>query len=224
MLTFIMEHSRQIAQLSLQHLQLSLLGVIVAGLLGIPLGIVLARYPRVSGSVMLIAEVIQTIPALAMLAILMMIFGLGDTTLILALVLYSLLPIVRNTLTGIRGVNPSLVEAATGMGMTNMQILFQVKLPLALPVILAGLRVALVTAIGIATIGVLIGAGGLGALIWRGIQIINNAMVLAGAFPAAILAILADIVLTLVERKVVLPRGLRKPKARRGLKKTLMGG
>lgn len=199
----------RVLALSWQHLSLSVIGVALAAAGGIPLGILLTRYRWLAKPVMAATEVIQTIPSLAMLALLMMLFGLGDTTLVVSLFLYSLLPIVRNTYTGLLGVEPGLLEAGKGMGMTRSQLIWLVQVPIALPVILAGLRVALVTAIGIATIGVLIGAGGLGTLIWRGIQTRNNTMVLMGAVPAALLAILTDAGLALLEQALV-PRGLKK--------------
>ncbi|GEA16108.1 amino acid ABC transporter permease [Moorella sp. E308F] len=199
----------RVLALSWQHLSLSVIGVALAAAGGIPLGILLTRYRWLAKPVMAATEVIQTIPSLAMLALLMMLFGLGDTTLVVSLFLYSLLPIVRNTYTGLLGVEPGLLEAGKGMGMTRSQLIWRVQVPIALPVILAGLRVALVTAIGIATIGVLIGAGGLGTLIWRGIQTRNNTMVLMGAVPAALLAILTDAGLALLEQALV-PRGLKK--------------
>ncbi|MBC7325826.1 MAG: ABC transporter permease [Moorella sp. (in: Bacteria)] len=199
----------RVLALSWQHLSLSVLGVALAAAGGIPLGMLLTRFRWFARPVMATIEVIQTIPSLAMLALLMMLFGLGKTTLVVSLLLYSLLPIVRNTYTGLLGVDPGLLEAGKGMGMTVSQLMWRVQVPIALPVILAGLRVALVTAIGIATIGVLIGAGGLGTLIWRGIQTRNNTMVLMGAVPAALLAILTDAGLALLEQALV-PRGLKK--------------
>ncbi|WP_338832915.1 Glycine betaine/carnitine/choline transport system permease protein OpuCD [Moorella humiferrea] len=199
----------RVLALSWQHLSLSVMGVALAAAGGIPLGIFLTRYRWLAKPIMAFIEVLQTIPSLAMLALLMMLFGLGDTTLVVSLFLYSLLPIVRNTYTGLLGVDSSLLEAGKGMGMTRGQLIWRVQVPIALPVILAGLRVALVTAIGIATIGVLIGAGGLGTLIWRGIQTRNNSMVLMGAVPAALLAIVTDGVLALLEQALI-PRGLKK--------------
>jgi len=194
--------------LTLEHLELSVIGVLLAMAVGIPLGIIITRCRPAAGFTMAVTDILQTVPALAMLALLMMVFGLGDTTLVLSLVLYSLLPIVRNTYTGIVGIDRGLIEAGRGMGMTKLQLLWLVQLPLALPVILAGIRVALVTAVGIATIGVLIGAGGLGAPIWRGIQQADAVLILSGAVPAALLAIVLDVGLERLERAVT-PRGLR---------------
>lgn len=146
----------QILQLTLEHLWLSTAGVLVAGLVGVPLGILLVRARALAGPVMSLVDVLQTIPSLAMLALVMFFLGLGNNSLIAALFVYALLPILRNTYTGLAGVSPDLLEAGKGMGMTGWQLLRQVQLPIALPIILAGFRVAMVTAIGIATIGTLI--------------------------------------------------------------------
>ncbi|MDK2889367.1 MAG: osmoprotectant transport system permease protein [Thermoanaerobacter sp.] len=198
----------QILQLTLEHLWLSTAGVLVAGLVGVPLGILLVRARALAGPVMSLVDVLQTIPSLAMLALVMFFLGLGNNSLIAALFVYALLPILRNTYTGLAGVSPDLLEAGKGMGMTGWQLLRQVQLPIALPIILAGFRVAMVTAIGIATIGTLIGAGGLGEPIWRGIQLANTLMIMTGAVPAALLAIITDVLLGGLEKALV-PRGLR---------------
>ncbi|MFZ5634789.1 MAG: ABC transporter permease [Bacillota bacterium] len=194
--------------LTLEHLWLSAAGVLLAGIIGLPLGMVLLRVRALVGPVMGIIDVLQTIPSLAMLAIVMFFLGLGNSSLIAALLVYALLPVVRNTYTGLAGVSPDLLEAGKGMGMTRWQLLWKVQLPIALPVILAGFRVAMVTSIGIATIGTLIGAGGLGEPIWRGIQLVDTPMILSGAVPAALLAVMADILLGALEKSMV-PRGLR---------------
>jgi osmoprotectant transport system permease protein len=198
----------QILQLTLEHLWLSTAGVLVAGLVGVPLGILLVRARALAGPVMSLVDVLQTIPSLAMLALVMFFLGLGNNSLIAALFVYALLPILRNTYTGLAGVSPDLLEAGKGMGMTGWQLLRQVQLPIALPIILAGFRVAMVTAIGIATIVTLIGAGGLGEPIWRGIQLANTLMIMTGAVPAALLAIITDVLLGGLEKALV-PRGLR---------------
>jgi osmoprotectant transport system permease protein len=194
--------------LSIEHLWLSAAGALIAGIVGVPLGVILLRVRALVGPVMAVVDVLQTIPSLAMLAIVMFFLGLGNSSLIAVLFVYALLPVLRNTYTGLAGVSPDLLEAGKGMGMTRWQLLWQVQLPIALPVILAGFRVAMVTAIGIATIGTLIGAGGLGEPIWRGIQLRDTPMILAGAIPAALLAIIADILLGILEKSMV-PRGLR---------------
>ncbi|MCG8400620.1 MAG: ABC transporter permease [Firmicutes bacterium] len=194
--------------LTVEHLWLSAAGVLLAGLLGVPLGILISKVRRLAGPVMAIVDILQTIPSLAMLALVMFFFGLGNSSLVVALMVYALLPVLRNTYTGLAGVSADLMEAGKGMGMTGMQLLWRVQFPIALPVILAGFRVAMVTCIGIATIGTLIGAGGLGAPIWRGIQLADTSMILAGAIPAALLAVLADYLLGRLEKSMI-PRGLR---------------
>lgn len=194
--------------LTLQHLELCALGVGLAMLIGVPLGYIITRHRGAAQIVMGLTDIIQTIPALALLALLMIWIGLGDEPLVLALLLYSLLPIVRNTYTGIISIDSSMIEAGRGMGMTRFQLLRMVQIPVALPLIMSGIRVAMVTAIGIAAIGVMIGSGGLGAPIWRGMQQMDNTMILSGAIPAALLAILTEALLTKFE-KTVTPRGLR---------------
>jgi len=191
---------------TLEHIQLSFAGVLIAVFVGVTIGVIISRIKSISGIVLSIADIIQTIPSLALLSILMIIFGIGDTTLIISLFLYSLLPIIRNTFVGILGVDKNLVEAGKGMGMTKLQLLFKVELPLALPIIFSGIRVALVTALGVATIGVLIGAGGLGGLIWRGVQMSNVSLILSGAVPVSLLAILFDYLLAFIEKKMLKAR------------------
>jgi len=194
--------------IALEHLWLSVAGVFLACVIGVPMGIVILKIRVLAGPVMGVIDILQTIPSLAMLALVMFFFGLGNMSLITALFIYALLPVVRNTFIGLTGVKSELLEAGKGMGMTGWQLLWQVQLPIALPVILAGFRVAVVTSIGIATIGTLIGAGGLGESIWRGIQLVNTPMILSGAVPAALLAIIADYSLGLLEKSVV-SRGLQ---------------
>ncbi|MDK2799853.1 MAG: osmoprotectant transport system permease protein [Clostridiales bacterium] len=185
------------------HLQIAATGVLIAVLVGITMGIVLTRYKPIAGFVMSVTDIIQTIPTLALLSILMIMFGLGNATVIIGLFLYSLLPIIRNTYVGILSVDEGLIEAGLGMGMTKTQLLFKVELPIALPIILSGIRIAFITALGITTIGVLIGAGGLGHFIWRGIQMQNTRMILSGAIPVSILAVGADLLLGFLENKLV---------------------
>ena len=201
----------EIMSRTLQHLLLSFMAVGSAALIGIPAGLFITRYKKLAWYVLAFTEMVQTIPSLALLAILMMIFGLGDTTLILALFLYSLLPVVRNTYTGIMSVDKGVLEAANGMGMTTSQILAKVKLPLALPMILSGLRIALVTALGVATIGVLIGAGGLGGYIYRGVQMGGDLNLIAkGAIPVSLLAIGLDLGLQKMEKRMVRHKNLKR--------------
>lgn len=184
-----------------RHFLMSAYGVIFAAIIAIPLGVYIARKKRLAGWVIQIANIIQTIPALAMLAVLMLIMGLGTNTVVLSLFLYSLLPILKNTYTGIRNVDGALLESGKAMGMAKWQVLRLIEMPLALSVIMAGIRNALVIAIGVAAIGTFVGAGGLGDIIVRGTNATNGtAIILAGAIPTAVMAILADVLLGWVER------------------------
>jgi osmoprotectant transport system permease protein len=174
-------------------------------LIGIPLGIVIAHRPRFNKPVLASANIIQTIPSLALFGFLLPVPWLGeraDRLAILALTLYALLPILRSTFTGIRGVDPPVVEAGRGMGLTESQLLFQVELPLAMSVILSGVRVAIVISVGLATIAAAIGAGGLGEFIFRGLAMVDDRVILAGAIPAAILALAADFGVGWLERRL----------------------
>jgi osmoprotectant transport system permease protein len=174
-------------------------------LIGIPLGILSAHWPGWNKPVLGTANVIQTIPSLALFGFLLPVPWLGDRAdrlAILALTLYALLPVIRNTYTGIRGVDPAVVEAGRGMGLTARQLLLQVELPLALSVILSGVRVAVVVSVGLATIAAAIGAGGLGEFIFRGLAMVNNQLILAGAIPAAVMALTADFCLGWLEKRL----------------------
>jgi len=175
----------------------------VALLIGLPLGILVARRPAWRRPVLGLANVFQTVPSLALFGLLIPILGIGAWTAIAALVVYALLPIVRNTYAGITGVDPAVREAGRGMGMSEGELLRLVELPLAAGVILAGVRVATVVSVGIATIAAAIGAGGLGVYIFRGVATVDDTLILAGAIPAALLALLADAVLGLAERRLV---------------------
>ncbi|EAC6872115.1 ABC transporter permease [Listeria monocytogenes] len=195
-----------------RHFLMSAYGVIFAAIIAIPLGVYIARKKRLAGWVIQIANIIQTIPALAMLAVLMLIMGLGTNTVVLSLFLYSLLPILKNTYTGIRNVDGALLESGKAMGMTKWQVLHLIEMPLALSVIMAGIRNALVIAIGVAAIGTFVGAGGLGDIIVRGTNATNGtAIILAGAIPTAVMAILADVLLGWVERTLNPVKNKRKP-------------
>ncbi|WP_270994207.1 ABC transporter permease [Listeria seeligeri] len=186
-----------------RHFLMSAYGVIFAAIVAIPLGVYIARKKRLAGWVIQTANIIQTIPALAMLAVLMLVMGLGTNTVVLSLFLYSLLPILKNTYTGIRNVDGALLESGKAMGMTKWQVLHLIEMPLALSVIMAGIRNALVIAIGVAAIGTFVGAGGLGDIIVRGTNATNGtAIILAGAIPTAFMAILADLLLGWVERRL----------------------
>ena len=184
-----------------RHFLISVCGVLLASVVAIPTGFLIARRGRLARWVVGAANVIQTVPALALMSILMLGLGLGARTVIATVLLYSLLPIVRNTCAGIRGIPPQVLDAARGMGMTALQTVLRVELPLALSVIMAGVRNALVVAVGVTTIGTFIGAGGLGDIISRGVNVANgSAIIVAGALPTALMAVCADIVLGLLER------------------------
>ncbi len=181
---------------------MSAYGVLFGAIVGIPIGVVIAHHHKLSTWVISLANVIQTIPALAMLAVLMLVMGLGPNTVVFALFLYSLLPIIKNTYTGIRNVDQAMLESGKGMGMTRFQVLRMVELPLSLSVIMAGLRTALVITIGVATIGTFIGAGGLGDIILRGTNASDGTtIILAGAIPTALMAIIADYAMGWLEKK-----------------------
>ena len=195
-----------IARTTGEHVVIVLIAVVVAIIIGVPLGIACTRRRRLGKVLLRTVDVIQTIPSLALFGLLIpvpFIGGIGPRTAIVALILYSLLPIVRNTFTGIRGVDPTVRDAGTALGLTPRQLLTQVELPLAMPTIVAGIRVATVLAIGVATIAAEIGGGGLGTFIFRGVAMVDTRLILAGAIPAACLAIVADLVLTIVERMLV---------------------
>jgi osmoprotectant transport system permease protein len=202
---FLSQNRAQVLQLTLEHIWMVGLSILFAVLLGIPLGILITRYPKFNHPILGSANVIQTIPSLALFGFLLPAPWIGeraDRLAILALTLYALLPLIRNTYVGISGVDPAIVEAGRGMGMTDWQLLFQVQLPLSLDVIIAGIRVATVISVGLATIAAAIGAGGLGEFIFRGLAMVSNSVILAGAVPAALLAIGADLALGWLERRL----------------------
>lgn len=200
--------ARDVASLLLEHIGIVFLSAAIATVLGVSLGIASTRRPRVRRYAVLFANVAQTIPSLAMFGFLIplpLIGGIGKRVAIIALVLYALLPILRNTIAGIANVDPAVRESALAMGMTNWQILGYVELPLSASTILAGIRIALVTTIGTATIAAAIGAGGLGVLIFRGLASVDTVEILAGALPAALLALLADALMALLEKRWQVP-------------------
>jgi osmoprotectant transport system permease protein len=205
MLEFFTAHKREIATLTGEHLWLVSISMLLAIAIGVPLGILLTRRPGWKTVVLGSNSVIQTIPGLALFGLLLPLPWLGaraDRLAIFALTLYALLPIIQNTYVGISGVAAPVREAAIAMGLTNQQLLLQVELPLAANVIVAGIRVATVFVIGLATIAAAIGAGGLGEFIFRGLAMVNNDVILAGAIPAAMMALLADGLLALLQRRL----------------------
>ena len=202
---FMSQNQTEVLQLTLEHLWLVGVSALLATVVGIPLGILITRCPPLNKPVLGSANLIQTIPSLALFGFLLPAPWIGaraDRIAIFALTLYALLPIIRNTYEGIRGVDAAVVEAGRGMGLTDRQLLMQVELPLSASVIIAGVRVATVISVGLATIAAAIGAGGLGEYIFRGLAMVNNAVILAGAIPAAILALLADFGFGWLEKKL----------------------
>ncbi len=184
-----------------RHFLISIYGVIFASVVAIPIGFFIARRYALSGIVISIANVIQTVPSLAMISILMIFIGLGVNTVIMAVFLYSLLPIIKNTYTGVKSVDENLVDVAKSMGMSKKQIIMKIELPLSMSIIMAGIRNALVMAVGVTAIGTFIGAGGLGDIITRGIKVSNgSAIIMAGALPTALMAVISDFLLQFVEK------------------------
>jgi osmoprotectant transport system permease protein len=202
---FMAGHRAEILSATREHVLLVLISLAIAVAIGVPLGLVIVRHARLRAVSLAVASILQTIPSLALFGFLIplpFLGGIGAHTAIVALVLYALLPILRNTFVGLTSIDPAILEAAEGMGMTQQQILFRVRLPLASSFIMAGIRTATVITIGIATIAAAIGAGGLGTFIFRGVAMVSDAVILAGAIPAAILALIADFLLGLLERRL----------------------
>jgi osmoprotectant transport system permease protein len=212
MTEFFRQYGSSIVTLTMEHLWLTGAAMLFAAAIAVPAGIFLTRSRRLARPVMAFANILQTIPSLAMFGFLLPLPWLGDRAAriaIVALIAYALLPILRNTYAGIRGIDQSVIEVSRAIGLTNMQRLIKIELPLAAPFILAGLRTATVTCVGVATIAAAVGAGGLGELIFRGVASVDNRLVLAGAVPAAALALAADSALGMIERYL-------KPKAPEG--------
>lgn len=209
----------QILSLLFEHLQLTIIAVLIAVVIGVPLGIIITRNKRLASGVIGFANLTQAVPSLAILGFLIPIIGIGSGPAITMVVLYSMLPIIKNTYTGITNINPDMLEASKGLGMTNGQTLRLIKIPLAMPVIMAGIRMAAVTAVGLMTIAAFVGAGGLGYLVFSGIQTVDNNLILFGAIPAAILALLIDWITGKIEN-ATMPNGIKKAdgtmKVRRG--------
>lgn len=224
---YIMSNYPQILSLLIEHLKLTAISVGLAIVIGVPLGIFISFAAKASKPVLSVANVIQAIPSMALLGFMIPLLGIGILPAIVAVVLYSLLPIIKNTYTGIDNINPQTLEAAKGIGLTPFQVLTKVQIPLALPVIMAGVRIASVTAVGLMTMAAFIGAGGLGYLVFSGIRTVNNNQILAGAIPACLLALMVDFLLGLVE-KLVTPVSLQKgdasvKKKRRKAQKAALG-
>lgn len=202
---FISQNRLEILTLTGEHLWMVGASTLLAVAIGVPLGVLITRKPALRKPVIAIANIIQTIPSLALFGFLLPAPWIGERAgrlAILALTLYSLLPMIRNTYAGITGVDRAMIEAARGMGLTDWQLLYKIELPLAASVVLAGIRISVVISVGLATIAAAIGAGGLGELIFRGLAMVNNAVILAGAIPAALMALLADTLIGWIEKRL----------------------
>lgn len=197
------------AVLIYDHMLIVAIATVFSVAIGILLGVLSYWFKSVGAVTLRLVDTIQTIPSLALLSLLMIVFGLGNKTLIIGLTLYSLMPIVQNTYVGISGIPMHIKDAAKGMGMSRVQRLFKVELPLALPIIFSGVRIAVVTSLGIAVMGVLIGAGGLGSPIYRGIQTRNIKLILSGAIPVVMLALIFDYGMTAVENRLTHKAGIK---------------
>ena len=209
LIQYILENQSQILGLLIEHIRLTSISVGMAILIGVPLGILISYASKVSKPILSIANVIQVIPSMALLGFMIPFLGIGTAPAIVAVVLYSLLPIIKNTYTGIENITPETLEAAKGIGLTPFQVLIKVQIPLALPVIMAGVRIASVTAVGLMTMAAFIGAGGLGYLVFSGIRTLNNNQILAGAIPACLLALFVDFLIGIVEN-LVMPISMKK--------------
>ena len=211
----------EILALLLDHIQLTIVAVLIAVIIGVPLGILISKNKKVANWVIGIANLIQAVPSLAILGFLIPLIGIGSAPAITMVVLYSMLPIIKNTYTGVTNINPDMLEAAKGLGMTNSQTLRLIKIPLAMPVIMAGVRMAAVTAVGLMTIAAFIGAGGLGYLVFSGIQTVDNNLILFGAIPAAVLALLIDFITGKIE-EATMPNGIKKADGTMKIKRSTM--
>lgn len=211
-LEFILQHQEDIQKSLIRHIELVGISVLAGIIISIPLGIFLSRHKNLAGLILAIAGTIQTIPGLVMLGFALIFFGIGMGPALVVLSLYAILPILRNTYTGIAEVDKSYIEAARGIGMTGLQILYQVELPLALSSIIGGIRISTVYIVSWATLAGLIGAGGLGDLIWTGLSTYNKNYILAGAIPSAIIAFFLSAIIGFLQH-ILTPRGIRGVKA-----------
>ncbi|PKR77646.1 amino acid ABC transporter permease [Halalkalibacillus sediminis] len=198
---YMIENQETMIQYTIDHILMVIYGISMALVVGVPLGVLAAKFEKSAPVILSVVNIIQIVPSLAMLAILMLYFGLGFQTAVIGLFFYSLLPIVRNTYVGIREVDQNILDAGTGLGMTSLQVLRKVQLPLSVPFLMAGLRVASVIAVGVACIAPYIGADGLGREIVSGISLQSEIKIYAGAIPAALLAIFADTILGIIEKR-----------------------
>ena len=202
MVTYFFENRAQIWSLLLEHIELTFFAVALAIIIGIPIGILISYIKKLNKPILGLASVFQAIPSMALLGFMIPFLGIGRVPAIVVVVLYSLLPIIKNTATGISGISDTMIESAKGIGLTNSQILFKIQIPQALPIIMAGVRISAVSAVGLMTMAAFIGGGGLGYLIFSGIRTVNNNQILAGAIPACLLALFVDYLFSIVERLV----------------------
>ena len=226
LINYFVDSRAQIFSLLLEHIQLTAIAVGVAILIGVPLGILICYIRKASKPVLGVANVIQAVPSMALLGFAIPILGIGTVPAVVVVVLYSLLPIIKNTFAGIHGISPEMVEAAQGIGMSRFQILYKVQIPQALPVIMAGVRISAVTAVGLMTMAAFIGGGGLGYLVFSGIRTVDNYQIIAGALPACLLALLVDFLFGVIE-KLVTPislqlTGQKNPKKARRTQKVIL--
>lgn len=205
---FLANRGSQILNLLFQHIELTVISVCVAVVIGIPIGILLSIQKNIQKPVLTIINACQAVPSLAFLGFLIPIVGIGTQTAVILVVIYALLPIVKNTCTGILNLDEDIISTARGIGLTNFQILTKIQFPLALPVIMAGLRIAAVSSVGLVTVAAYVGGRGLGFLVYSGINMVDSYMILGGAIPAAIFALLIDFVLAKIER-IVTPQALQ---------------
>ncbi len=216
---FVISRQSEIFHLFIQHVELTIFSVLISVLIAIPLGILIVKVNRLSGPVIGLVNIVQSVPSLALLGFLIPLLGIGSKPAITMVVMYSLLPIVKSTFTGLTNINAATIEAAEGIGLTSGQILLKVRFPLAMPIIMSGIRISAVTAVGLMTIAAFIGAGGLGYLVFSGVQTVNNNMILAGAIPACLLAIFLDYIIGKVEN-IVIPQGIKTPSVNTSARKT----
>lgn len=208
-INYIIDNQQQILSLLLEHIKLTVISVGLAVIIGVPLGIFISYVKKLNKPILGISSIVQAIPSMALLGFMIPLLGIGSTPAIVTVVLYSLLPIIKNTYTGIDNINPQTLEAAKGIGLTKFQVLTKVQIPLALPIIMAGVRISSVTAVGLMTMAAFIGAGGLGYLVFSGIRTVNNFQILAGAIPACLLALFVDFIASIIE-SLVTPISLQK--------------